>query len=277
MPKWVWAAARLKTEVTQTEAEGASYWSLQKLLDCRFYRARASGVDFVRHCKFVVRGVTFYLNESTAKEVTKLAELIRQPEGFGHDVMPSIRGGGKGEELTKRFQKSCWQISKGSRNSWLILRPERTTATGLSTRWDSSAVTWEIQILRTCVSRLAQSWATTTLDPISNYRTKPSPWGWMAWSVKMPRLKSTALVQGCWPSSSSPPRRYSPCGTPPTGRTSPRRLTWHVIFTTVSGKELNFSGATLLPKAAVPYHKIISAPLALAPVQTPQHRRKELL
>ena len=56
-----------------------------------------------------------------------------------------------------------------------------------------------------------------------------------------------------------------------------RRLTWHVIFTTVSGKELNFSGATLLPKAAVPYHKIISAPLALAPVQTPQHRRKELL
>ena len=91
--------------MTQTEAEGASYWSLQKLLDCRFYRARASGVDFVRHCKFVVRGVTFYLNDSTAKEVTKLAELIRQPEGFGHDVMPSIRGGWEGGGAHKAFSK----------------------------------------------------------------------------------------------------------------------------------------------------------------------------
>ena len=46
----------------------------------------------------MVRGVTFYLNDSTAKEVTKLAELIQQPEGFGHDVMPSIRGGvGRGK------------------------------------------------------------------------------------------------------------------------------------------------------------------------------------
>ena len=99
--------------MTQTEAEGASYWSLQKLLDCRFYRARASGVDFVRHCKFVVRGVTFYLNDSTAKEVTKLAELIRQPEGFGHDVMPSIRGGvGRGRSSQSVFKNHVGKFRK---------------------------------------------------------------------------------------------------------------------------------------------------------------------
>ena len=43
-----------------------------------------SGVDFVQHCKFVVREVTFYLiyrsPNSTAEKVIKLAELIQQAE-----------------------------------------------------------------------------------------------------------------------------------------------------------------------------------------------------
>ena len=43
-----------------------------------------SGADFVKHCKFVVRGVTFYLiyrsPNSPVEELTKLAELIRKAE-----------------------------------------------------------------------------------------------------------------------------------------------------------------------------------------------------
>ena len=41
-------------------------------------------MDFVQHCKFVVREVTFYLiyrsPNSTAEEVIKMAELIQQAE-----------------------------------------------------------------------------------------------------------------------------------------------------------------------------------------------------
>ena len=43
-----------------------------------------SGVDYVQHCKFIVRGITFYLiyhsPNSTAEELKRLAELIRQSE-----------------------------------------------------------------------------------------------------------------------------------------------------------------------------------------------------